>query len=205
MNSLFLKATAPFPFSYNDYKDHPDAQTLHKQIQSLYRDPETVPIRRELIHTLINDKEARNAIVDTAMKEMLVPSSDEFNYTLAAVFISSVLPIINRISQRISQLRHSVTMTLHKDRYSEDDLHDDITTAKAVPITNFLTPNAHYNPTKLFNCPLHNDATPSFKYYKATNSFYCFGCKKGGDSISFIKERDKLNFKEAVKFLCQKH
>ena len=33
-------------------------------------------------------------------------------------------------------------------------------------------------------CPLHDEDTPSFRYYEATSSFYCFGCGRGGDIIN---------------------
>lgn len=35
------------------------------------------------------------------------------------------------------------------------------------------------------NCPLpdHEDRTPSFTVYPETNSWYCFGCCRGGDVI----------------------
>lgn len=32
-------------------------------------------------------------------------------------------------------------------------------------------------------CPLHDEDTPSFRFYEETNSFYCFGCQIGGDII----------------------
>jgi DNA primase len=37
------------------------------------------------------------------------------------------------------------------------------------------------------SCPLptHEDSTPSFHVYPDTRSWYCFGCRKGGDVIDF--------------------
>ncbi len=33
-------------------------------------------------------------------------------------------------------------------------------------------------------CPLHDENTPSFRYYEDSKSFYCFGCTKGGTVIN---------------------
>ena len=35
-------------------------------------------------------------------------------------------------------------------------------------------------------CPFHSEKTPSFTIYPE-NNFYCFGCHKGGDSITLLK------------------
>ncbi|MGI6256005.1 MAG: DNA primase [Acutalibacter sp.] len=53
-------------------------------------------------------------------------------------------------------------------------------------------------------CPFHNEKTPSFCIYPENNSFYCFGCNKGGDVISFVMGVENLDFTEAVKFLAQR-
>ena len=50
------------------------------------------------------------------------------------------------------------------------------------------------------NCPFHaGDNTASLKVY--SNSFYCFGCGKGGDIIHFVQLYNNLTFKEACEWI----
>lgn len=53
-------------------------------------------------------------------------------------------------------------------------------------------------------CPFHNEKTGSFNIYPGNNSFYCFGCNKGGDVISFVMGVENLDFPEAVRWLAQR-
>lgn len=53
-------------------------------------------------------------------------------------------------------------------------------------------------------CPFHNEKTPSFTVYPATQSFYCFGCGVGGDAITFLKKIENLDYLDAVKTLAQR-
>ena len=50
-------------------------------------------------------------------------------------------------------------------------------------------------------CPLHGEKTPSFTIYTKNNSWYCFGCGEGGNTIDFIMKLKGCDFKEAVEVL----
>lgn len=54
------------------------------------------------------------------------------------------------------------------------------------------------------NCPFHTEKTPSFYVTPATQRFHCFGCGKGGDAISFVRDYENLPFMEAVRKLAQR-
>ena len=47
-------------------------------------------------------------------------------------------------------------------------------------------------------CPFHEEQIPSFTVYPVTGKFHCYGCGKHGDVISFIREREGLNFNQAL-------
>lgn len=53
-------------------------------------------------------------------------------------------------------------------------------------------------------CPFHSEKTGSFFVYPQTQSFYCFGCGTGGDTVTFIKKIENLEYVEAIKFLAEK-
>ncbi len=53
-------------------------------------------------------------------------------------------------------------------------------------------------------CPFHTEKTPSFVIYRDTMSYYCFGCGAGGDAITFIKNIERLDYTDAVRYLCEK-
>ena len=53
-------------------------------------------------------------------------------------------------------------------------------------------------------CPFHHEKTASFSVNPRGQFFYCFGCHKSGDVISFIMEIEALDFSDAVKFLAER-
>jgi DNA primase len=54
-------------------------------------------------------------------------------------------------------------------------------------------------------CPFHEEHTPSFTVTPHRNMFYCFGCNKGGDAITFLMEHENMTYPEAVKWLGRKY
>ena len=52
-------------------------------------------------------------------------------------------------------------------------------------------------------CPFHHEKTPSFSVDEA-GMYYCFGCHKGGDVISFVQDIEHTDFMGAVSILAAK-
>lgn len=52
------------------------------------------------------------------------------------------------------------------------------------------------------NCPFHNEKTPSFVVSPAKGYFKCYGCGVGGDSISFVMQKENIEFYEAIEQLA---
>jgi DNA primase len=50
-------------------------------------------------------------------------------------------------------------------------------------------------------CPFHEDRNPSLAVYPHTNTFYCYGCQKHGDVITFVREREHFGFGQALDVL----
>lgn len=51
-------------------------------------------------------------------------------------------------------------------------------------------------------CPFHADTSPSLSVNIHSGGFYCFSCgAKGGDTVSFLMQRDGLDFIMAAKTL----
>lgn len=53
-------------------------------------------------------------------------------------------------------------------------------------------------------CPFHNEKTPSFTVFNATQTFHCFGCGAGGDVVTFIRKAENLEYIDALKFLAKR-
>jgi DNA primase len=53
-------------------------------------------------------------------------------------------------------------------------------------------------------CPFHKEKTPSFNVNPHKQIFHCFGCHKGGDVFTFVKEYENIGFMDAVRRLAER-
>src|SRR5688572_33340812 len=53
-------------------------------------------------------------------------------------------------------------------------------------------------------CPFHKEKSPSFNVNPHRQIFHCFGCHKGGDVFTFVKEYESIDFVESVKRLADR-
>ena len=53
-------------------------------------------------------------------------------------------------------------------------------------------------------CPFHREKTPSFNVNSHRQIFHCFGCHKGGDVFTFVKEYENIGFGDAVRRLAER-
>ena len=53
-------------------------------------------------------------------------------------------------------------------------------------------------------CPFHKEKTPSFNVNPHRQIFHCFGCHKGGDVFTFVKEHENIGFMDAVRRLAER-
>lgn len=108
-----------------------------------------------------------------------------------------VLRHLSRLREKLLMTRRRFQNLLPRKPWSSGI---DLDAVRSVPFESVL---AAYNlePHRLkINCPFHLDDTASFHIFSDDNHAHCFGCGWTGDSIKFIRELDKVSFKEA----CQK-
>lgn len=67
-----------------------------------------------------------------------------------------------------------------------------------------------YSPDKAeevqYRCPIHGrDNKPSARFYRSTQTCYCWFCQKKWDAISFVRDKENLSYTHAMMFLVHKY
>jgi DNA primase len=53
-------------------------------------------------------------------------------------------------------------------------------------------------------CPFHTEKSPSFSVNAEEGFYYCFGCQTSGDAITFVRQKEHLDFVDAVRLLADR-
>jgi DNA primase len=90
-------------------------------------------------------------------------------------------------------------------RIKEHSVRDVVAAADMVEIVSARTQLRRSSGSRYMGrCPFHEERTPSFSVNPVDKLFYCFGCGKGGDLISFVRETENLDFVGAVEWLAER-
>ena len=90
-------------------------------------------------------------------------------------------------------------------RIRDSSVRDVVAAADMVEVVSQRTPLRRASGSRYTGrCPFHEEKTPSFSVNPVDKLYYCFGCGKGGDVISFVRETESLDFVGAVEWLADR-
>lgn len=166
------------------------------------------PEAKKVIPRKIRDWEEERAEIVLVIKEKLLVLSklvrDDFSRWFWREWVKlnegRELLVIDSNLLRLHRLHSVAKGRVIKGRLTEDQIQQ----ALFVPIKQIVCQDTTLrrsgkNLTGL--CPLHKEKHPSFFIYPETNSFWCFGCQQGGDTINLVRLLHGFSFKEAVRYL----
>ena len=88
--------------------------------------------------------------------------------------------------------------------FSQDNLEQIRAASEIVEVIGSYLPLKRAGGNFVALCPFHREKTPSFNVNPHRQTFHCFGCHKGGDVFTFVKEFENLDFPEAVRRLAER-
>src|SRR5262245_14137161 len=90
-------------------------------------------------------------------------------------------------------------------RIKDSSVRDVVAAADMVEVVSGRTPLRRASGSRFTGrCPFHEEKTPSFSVNPVDKLYYCFGCGKGGDVISFVREPEGLDFVGAVEWIAER-
>jgi hypothetical protein len=179
-----------------------------------------IEIRKEMLETSGIDKTLESMILEkdeylevltleleeiyrSMLDEKVVLGSEEFwvLYTYYRLKQLDIEDVGKEIDSLCYYYRKTISIPSSKKRFrrSWDNIMLELEDVRIEDVVSRYTEVK--NPRKPILCPIHGEKTPSLKLYLDTNSFYCFGCCKGGAPVNFVMLMEGMTFKEAVKYL----
>jgi DNA primase len=90
-------------------------------------------------------------------------------------------------------------------RIKDSSVREVVAASDMVEVVSLRTPLRRSSGSRYTGrCPFHEEKTPSFSVNPVEKLYYCFGCGKGGDVISFVRETENLDFVGAVEWLAER-
>jgi len=99
--------------------------------------------------------------------------------------------------KEVSKIQGEILALRNGDKERRGISEDDIERARQYPFENLIEFKRG-----MALCPFHADRLPSMHLYREQNRVHCFSCNQSWDTIQFLRERDGLTFREAIKTLC---
>ena len=90
--------------------------------------------------------------------------------------------------------------------YPQDFIDKVIESSNVVDIISQYTQLKSSGRGHMGRCPFpdHQEKTASFSVSDAKQVYHCFGCKKSGNVITFLREYNGMNFPEAIEYLADR-
>ena len=90
-------------------------------------------------------------------------------------------------------------------RIKDTSVRDVIDAANIVDVVGLRTSLRKSSGTRYMGrCPFHEERSPSFSVNADLNLYHCFGCGKGGDVVTFVRETEGLDFVGAIEWLAER-
>jgi len=89
-------------------------------------------------------------------------------------------------------------------RIKDSSVREVIATADMIDVVSARTALRKQGGRYVGRCPFHEERTPSFSVNAPDKLYYCFGCGKGGDVVSFVRETENVDFVGAIEYLAER-
>ncbi len=90
-------------------------------------------------------------------------------------------------------------------RIKDQSVRDVIAASNIVDVVSLRTSLRKSSGTRFMGrCPFHDEKSPSFSVNADLNLYHCFGCGKGGDVVTFVRETEGLDFVGAIEWLAER-